>query len=516
MYKTKIKNVLLRMIPRPVPLNPEQALRDITSDDGKNVYASGDWVFKGAVFGRDSLEIAEDLLVARPRLVRNILISIAGLQGQTFNRKSEEEPGKIHHEYRQKIVDGQPLNELQAAIFNELTALWGETDSSSLLYYGSIDSTPLFIRTLGRYCELYGKHILTADIQRLDGSSNSLGKSLEEAVAWLVDRLQNSPNHLLQFKAISPKGILNQTWKDSDEFYVHASGRLANHKKPIVSVELQGLSYDALIVAAKLLPERSSELLVLAKKVQLSTLHKLWLPREHYFALGQDRDSSDQPRTIKTKTANPAELLNSGIFDNLSGTQKRYYLSSIVKMIMSGDFLTDAGIRGRALSQASLVPFWDYHGSYSVWPKETYDISKGLRRQGFGRLADQLENRLINIVRRTGSYPEFIYVDKEGRVMLSEVTAQSDDDATEINSTNLPCLRQSWTISAIVAIADRRRHRLNWQKQDWWQKRLEDQILKTTKNIRYTADEKRLNSYFPGHSYRVSVSRDTKVKLIAA
>jgi glycogen debranching enzyme len=93
-----------------VRLTPTQALYTVTSKSGLGVYASSDRLFKGAVFGRDSLEVAEDLMYIKPRLVEKILLTLASLQGEVDNKSNEEEPGKIVHEYRTPHIDGRPLN----------------------------------------------------------------------------------------------------------------------------------------------------------------------------------------------------------------------------------------------------------------------------------------------------------------------------------------------------------------------------------------------------------------------
>jgi glycogen debranching enzyme len=96
---------IIKQLPRALPLPkvvipPTQALRSVTSKNGLGVYASSDRLFRGAVFGRDSLEVAEDLLYIKPKLVEKILLTLASLQGETQNKDNEEEPGKIIHEYR--------------------------------------------------------------------------------------------------------------------------------------------------------------------------------------------------------------------------------------------------------------------------------------------------------------------------------------------------------------------------------------------------------------------------------
>src|ERR1035437_1749113 len=79
-----------------------------------------------AIFGRDSLRVALDLLEAYPKLARSTLIRLAELQGVMIDTAREEEPGRIIHEAR------DPVNDSAAA---EITKERGW----SWPYYGSYD-----------------------------------------------------------------------------------------------------------------------------------------------------------------------------------------------------------------------------------------------------------------------------------------------------------------------------------------------------------------------------------------
>ena len=81
-----------------------------------------------ALFGRDSLITALQVLPERPDVARATLRALAARQGTVDDPETDEEPGKILHEYR-------PVAEPR---FSELG--WPVRDGS-LLYYGSADST---------------------------------------------------------------------------------------------------------------------------------------------------------------------------------------------------------------------------------------------------------------------------------------------------------------------------------------------------------------------------------------
>ncbi len=487
---------------------PFWALRSVISKNGKAVYASTDTLFKGAIFGRDSLEVAEDLMAFKPRLVRHILLTLASLQGVETNDLSEEEQGKIAHEYRTTVVDGKPLKGVSKHIFEELAGRWGGSENK-MVYYGSIDATPHFIRVLCMYCDMHGEHILNELIKRHDGNSVTLRSVLYASVDWVQSKLNGSSTGLLEYLRRNPHGIENQVWKDSKEFYVHEDGVLANYTKPIASIEVQGLTYDALTLVSTYIPERKTELVEQALQLRGRTIELLWQPDRNYFALGMDYDDIGKPRRIETMTANPAALLDSSFFNDLPAQESQKYVESVVKAIMGHEFLTDAGIRSRALSEQKVIPYWDYHGSFTVWPKETYDVAKGLRRQGFPKLANELENRLLNVVRRGRNYPEFVYVDARGRVLSGPPSATQHGELILVESTNKPENVQAWTVSAVVAILASRLPRFRKQKyqQEQWQIDLEKQILRDIPRVRMLRSSWALAARYPEYPYFLNKSK---------
>lgn len=490
---------------RLLPL-PSIALASVMASDGSMVYASSDTLFKGAVFGRDSLEVAEDLMQLKPGLVHNILLTLGRLQGVQDNEANEEEPGKIIHEYRTSTVDGKPLRGRQLQIFKELTRKWGGNEHT-LAYYASVDATPHFLRTLHAYTRRYGDAILDEVVTQRNGEKVTMRWVVEQAINWTVHKLGESRSGLLEYQRRNPESFLNHVWKDSNEFYVHENGENVNHNRPIASIEVQGLAYDALFAAAYFFPAKRDMFVERAHQLRDRTFELLWRPKENYFALGLDYDSKNTIRIITTATSNPANLLDTGIFDDLSEDLHRQYVSGIVTRIMSANFLTNAGIRSRSLNASHVVPFWDYHGTYVSWPKDTYDIAKGLRRQGFSRLAQQLENRLLNLVRKTHDYPEFVYVDGWGRVLpgIPRSLARRSPSAVPVAGSNAPERIQAWTVSAVMAIMSNRSpfRRRTGNRQNSWQAGLEDRILTSIPHMNMYINPFQLWLHYPTHAYHL-------------
>jgi glycogen debranching enzyme len=181
-----------------------------------------------ALFGRDSLRVAMNLLDQYPKLARTTLLKLAELQGVEINNDREEEPGRIVHEDRDPKVD---------PIARELTKNLGW----QWPYYGSVDSTPEYIRTLTAYCRGSAEQMkfMGHEYLGLDNKLHLISDSLSAAVDWLIMRLDANGEGLLEFKRSNPMGIENQVWKDSWDSYSHSDGSMANHDGGIASVEVQ-------------------------------------------------------------------------------------------------------------------------------------------------------------------------------------------------------------------------------------------------------------------------------------
>ena len=435
----------------------------IRAPHGFGVYASFGPNYQYAVFGRDSIAIAEDLLPTTPTLAKEIIFVLARLQGTAFDLLSEEEQGKIHHEYRSLQFNGHEVPKAARTVLEKIGPGWGGSEKE-LLYYGAYDATPQYIRLVHNYCQRYGDHILNETFTDRNGRTRPLREAVREAAAWLVGKITASPWGLFEFKRLNPGGLVNQSWEDSEVAYLHTSGITANSDDGIAAVELQAYAYDALHAAADLVAADEHEADAwrhLASMVRDNTLDHLWMPSDRYFAMGLDRDHQGRPRQIATLTANPGLLLNSGLFNRLSHQQTWPYIEGLVRQLFDEEFLTVAGLRLRARKHAHLVSFADYHGSLVTWPKHTRHIASGLRRYGFFTLATLLENCVLQAVGQAGECYEFFFVDRQGRAKYHYRQENPDEPSFhDFGAANLPEPGQGWTISAIIDIVHARHNPL--------------------------------------------------------
>jgi glycogen debranching enzyme len=427
----------------------------VRAPHGYGVYASIGPNYQYAIFGRDSVTVADDLLGMRPALSREIILLLAHLQGSEFDMQSEQEEGKIHHEYRSLHFNNHDVSKAARLALERLGPLWGGT-TEELLYYGTYDATPLYVRLVSAYCQQFGDSILGEVVHMRNGTRQTIRQSMRAATGWLVSKITASPWQLYEFRHLNPAGLVYQAWQDSSIAYLHEDGTTANADSGIAAIELQGYAHDALYAAAELVADDEDEANAwrhLASIVRDATLGRLWTPRTNYFSMGLDRANNGGTRQITTLTANPGLLLASDLFDRMPHDASWPYIEGIVRMICSEELLTVAGLRLRGHKHANMVAFADYHGSLVTWPHQTVAIARGLRRHGFYTLATILENCVLQSVGQAGEFYEFFFVDRQGRAKYHYRNENPDEPSFhDFGAADLPEPAQAWTLSAILRV----------------------------------------------------------------
>jgi len=399
-----------------------------------------------ALFGRDSLRVAIDMLPLFPRLTRATILKLAEVQGTSYSSTREEEPGRIIHEYRE---NDDPIKQ-------ELTDKYGW----DWPYYGSVDSTPEFIRTIAMYCEsdYEGTPFLFQKYIDKDNNPRIVADSLTFAVDWLKRRLDENPEGLIESRSSSPRGIENQVWKDSWDAYFHDDGTIANHDHGVASIEVQRVTYDALLDAANLYesalgrPEEANDLRLRAASLKDMILANFWTEEKSgYFVLGLDRDNLGNLRQLKIRTSNMGHLLNSRLLEG-NDPELIHYRKAIIKQLFTPEMLTPSGIRTLASDEVRFRPGAYHNGS--VWLWDTHFIVRGLRRHGYNHLADNLAERLFRIINTTKKFPEFVRGDNTPEPSLNmQIVDVWDDRNQRINRVEQPPQEvQAWSVAAILAL----------------------------------------------------------------
>ncbi len=480
---------------QPEILNSDKYIEKLIDAQSGAVNASGGEKFQH-LFGRDSLQISDDFLIEYPKLAHDVIKKLAELQGIKSCSKSEEDPGKIMHE--------QPTDKL-------LQLIWTDKNDEQKIVYFSGDSTPMFINLINRYVKIApnGPEILSETIQKKDGQIESILDCAKNAADWIVNNIGD--DGLVSIERRSKlENFFGHGWKDSATAYIHEDGSLVRMTGRIVYPEIQTLSYDALLNTAELF-EQDKKHTDLAKayylqadKIQKGVFNSLWSSEEQYFVscLEQERvKNSNKMVAVNTVESTAGRMLNSKIFDNLSENEKQKYIEPIVEKLFSNKFLTEAGIRTRSREYKYIINFTDYHGSEVSWPMDTYKIACGLRRQGFSKLAEELENRVINTVNLAGKYLEFFFVRDDSSAIVDYDTKPNNNTAEILFAQFAPEEDQGWTISACHAIeAARRREEidiLQTEDKPKWKVSLQNSILYSIKRTPLYKTVKELTEAYP-------------------
>jgi glycogen debranching enzyme len=314
-----------------------------------------------ALFGRDSLLTAIEVAAFEPEIGANTLRVLASHQGTKVDDYRDEQPGKILHELR---VD-------------ELANL-GEIPQTP--YYGSVDSTPLFLVLLGIHSSWSGSLELFRELR----------DNVRAALEW-IDRFGDTDGDgFVDYRTRSPQGSRNQGWKDSANGIVMEDGRPA--EPPIALPEVQGDVYLAWCSMADLF-ERDGDAATAerlrrrAHELYARFNRDFWLPRERYFAFCRERGG----RFSRSIASNPAHALWTGIVDPRRAR-------AVARRVLQPDMFGGWGVRTLSAEDASYNPV-DYQVG-SVWPHDNALIVGGLLRHGFADEACRVFTAIVQAATR--------------------------------------------------------------------------------------------------------------------
>ena len=330
------------------------------------------------LFGRDSLISAWQMLKVDPSIARATLQALARYQGKTVNPMAEEEPGKILHEFR---FDPKSRAELPHWDFP---------------YYGSVDSSPLFIIIASEYFRRTKDEMFLLQIW----------DNILAAFGWVRDYGDKDEDCYVEYERRNPYGLFHQGWKDGFKDHLKI-------KPPVAIVEAQGYIYAAyqnLIFLDRELGKNdvTKEALVRSEVLKKKFNEDFWMKKENYFALALDGEK----RRRDVVTSNPGHLLFTGIV-----AQDK--IKPLVSRLFQSDLWTPYGIRSHSAKDSDFDSCSYHRGS--VWPHDNWIIYKGLRNLGFNLHADQIKKALLRAFRELGKIPELYAVVKDRIVDLSQM-----------------------------------------------------------------------------------------------
>jgi len=419
------------------------------------------------LFGRDAERVALDLLDQYPGLAKATILKLAELQGIRKNRHSAEEPGRIIHEYRDPKVD-----KIAQRLTAELGWEWP--------YFGAIDSTPMYITLVKRFCKQEGDKILSEVVTGRDGKPHTINDAVMAALKWLLARLDRSEEGLLEYRRIL--GDSAETWKDSWDSFSHHDGTIANHDFGVAAVDVQALAYDALLDAVHLFPDMADDLYARAELLGKTVMKRFWHHDKlgGYFVIGLDHDAKGRLRQLDIKASDMGHLLNSRLLDGddpLVVARRE----AVIRHLFAPDLLAVSGIRTLSSTEVRFCP-GGYHTG-SVWLWDTYYIAQGLERQGYYGLSQNLKERIWRVAKVTKKFPEFARGDGKVPTLTSKTVDVLDANGRVYRLEQAPQEIQAWTVAAILESKTKRdplhpKQPIPTKAQDPTKLRFEKEILK--------------------------------------
>lgn len=295
------------------------------------------------LFGRDSLLTCMLTRKETPQLLGDVLRALAATQGTVADPARVEQPGKIVHEVRVS-----ELAQLGAVPYGR--------------YYGTVDSTPLFLMALGQVED-------AALIKEMEQPARA-------AVGWILGDGGLKDTGFLRYTP-DPAGLLHQGWKDSFDAVAGAGGQ--QPEGAIALAEVQGYAWRGLRECARLAEEHwgdqawADTLYALADELKTRFRDAFWMADRNFPALAVDGEG----RQIDALASNAGHLLWAGILDAADAR-------AVANRLLQDDFFTGWGIRTLAEGQHYYHPM-SYHNG-SVWPHDTMLAAEGMAAYG---LTDQ-------------------------------------------------------------------------------------------------------------------------------
>jgi glycogen debranching enzyme len=317
------------------------------------------------MFGRDSIIAAYQSLMLNPHLATQTLRVLAMHQGKEKNDWRDEEPGKILHEYRE----------------GEMTRA-GEMPFGP--YYGSVDATPLWLILLSETFNWTADEELVKDML----------PHAYRALDWIDHYADLDGDGFVEYLRRSPKGLVNQGWKDSWDAIMHRDGEVAN--PPIALCEVQGYVYEAKYRMASLMRSfgdtRTADKLKkdaaeMAKRFEKS----FWMPKLGFYAMALDRDKK-QTQVI---SSNAGQLL----FTRMLPQERA---KTVTQRFMRDDLFSGWGWRTISRDERIFNPLSYHRGS--IWPHDNSLIAHGMALYEFREPANRLFTGLFQAALKFRDY----------------------------------------------------------------------------------------------------------------
>lgn len=346
------------------------------------------------LFGRDSLITALQALPVRPDIATTTLRQLAAQQGTRDDPETDEQPGRIVHEYRpvapQYMIDlGWPVRD------------------GAIAYYGSNDSVPWFLHLLA----MTGDAALQLE---LADHSRAAGQ-------WLLGALARGGGLLRSPVRRYSGGLAHQGWRDAQDPTDAAGGGIVEPDgsmppAPLADADSQATALVGLAAIEALHPELSAQACAAATALR-ERVAAAFTPD----AMAVDGDD----QVVPGAGSQLGWLLWAGAVQGAAA-------DALAERLTRPDVLTRYGARTLSSEHPRFHPQAYHRGA--IWPFDNWFVWGGLRAVGHPA-ADTVRDGVLAALAELGHFPELYAVSPEGELAASTISNRI----------------QAWTVGAVVA-----------------------------------------------------------------
>ena len=330
-----------------------------------------------ALFGRDALIFSLQVLPLDREIARATLRRLASLQGRRPDPDTDEELGKIVHEYRPRAEPrfagtGWPVR------------------NGELRYYGSADSTSWFLLVLASLGD--------------SALEDELSASWQAASGWLERALERGRGLVRHGPRTAKGGLVQQGWRDTEDplrayggGMLHADGRVPD--PPLADADTQAVTVAALRATARLSGDPRWSALA---EHTMEKIANAFTPDSVAV------DAYDRP------VSGPGSQLGWLLWaDALPRSERGAY----AERLCQPDVLTDFGLRTLSSEHPQFFASGYHRGA--VWPFDSWLGWGGLRAVGREAEAERVRRGVLAALDRLGDAPELYAVTSNGPERIS-------------------------------------------------------------------------------------------------
>ena len=463
------------------------AYRALIDKHGHGLLTSNGRFYNHTIFGRDASMSAKFVIGFDRDVVWETIKTLASKQGVKHSDITQEERGRIHHELRDYTTwRGGLYNRIG---MKAIGISWGMRGKKLLTYFAA-DTTADYIRLIHKYWRVVDKNVLTREIRLGNSQSIALGESVYRAAKWLVDQVD--VNGLFVVRRHNRWSLPYQTFTDSVTAYTARDGHALNTARTHSFIEVHIYALDAICDAMELLEgdARIAGWQEVAAKMRQVPFDLFWDEKYDNFSAAVAFDRGKIQRADGAMITN-GWTLNASFWYDLPTEKHRERLEKIIRRLFRDDILTDVGIRTKSTdAYEPLGRDIDYHGSRTVWPMFNFMVIEGLRRHGFYKLAEQLENRVLNGVNAIGDFTEFFIVDHDKTLYRADAKAKTHRRGQMIPEQNI-----AFTVVPVLVMARRKLVPELNKSHGQWQDQFEAEILSSIEHVELLPAEKAVDAY---------------------